>query len=178
MQLIYEVEAIFRSNGFRVARAKDLEDTVIFEDETILGFVAVYTSADDIVAHWRGKQDLFLRKNAPQLRRDPSKAWNTYAIFLTAAPVDQRAWDLLGVESDMHATRKIVRGGIITRADAVQALAPILPLTVVSQGFANLSPDRALREKLGPDEYTLFEMMSTPDLDEQGVIAWLTERPA
>jgi hypothetical protein len=72
MQLLYDVETVLRGAGFRTARAHDVEDTITFEDETILGFTTVYASAEDIVANWRMQQDRFLRKNASQLRRDPS----------------------------------------------------------------------------------------------------------
>jgi hypothetical protein len=82
---------------------------------------------------------------------------------------------MLGIESDVNATRKIVRGGIITRGDAIQALAPILPLAIGPHGQGEASADSVLREKLGPDERLLFELMSTPSFDEQQIITWLTE---
>jgi hypothetical protein len=177
MQLLYEAESILRSSGFRIARAGALGDTVIFEDETVIGFVAIHLSGEEIVARWRDQQDLFLRTNAAQLRRDPSKAWNVYAVFLTAAPVDERAWEMLGIETDVNATRKIVRGGIITRADAVQALAPILPLAIDTIGAGGQSADAALLAKLGPEERELFERMSATNVDEQRVVNWLASRP-
>lgn len=173
MQLLYEAEAVLRAAAFRTTRAPATDDTIVFEDDTILGFVAVHPGVEEMVARWRGQQDAFLRSNAANLRRDPSKAWNAYSIFLTAAPVDQNAWEMLGIEADVAATRKIVRGGIITPPDVRDALAPVLPLAANRGAATNV--DTLLFEKLTPDEAALFDLVRDRTADERRVVAWIVE---
>jgi hypothetical protein len=174
MQLLHEAEAVLKAAGYRTARNLEDAASVIFEDATLLGFVSVHDSAQDIIDSWRERQDRFLRRNAAQLRKDPSKAWSIYSAFLTAELVDEHAWSLLGIEADIHATRKIVRGGIITRADIYGALAPLLPLGVRVLPERE-SADRLLEAKLTNEERQLFELMSTSGADDQRLVAWLVE---
>lgn len=176
MQLIYEVEAVLQAAGFRVARTPEarvgLADRVLFEDDTLLGFVVVLPSVADVVAQWRNAQDDFLRAQATNLRRDPLKAWTTYSVFLTAAPVED-ATALLEIEADVAATRKIVRGGILTPADVRTALAPLLPLA--GAGGTPDSVESALSAKLSDDEGKLFELVREPAGAELRVMTWLAE---
>lgn len=176
MQLIYEVESALQVAGFRVARAPEargaLDSRVLFEDETLLGFAAVLPSEQDILAKWRGAQDEFLRANAKNLRRDPLKAWTTYAVFLTADPVEDAA-PLLAIEADVAATRKIVRAGILTAADVRAALAPLLPLAGARGAPENV--ESALSDKLSDEEGKLFELVRDPSGAELRVMAWLAE---
>jgi hypothetical protein len=172
MQILHEVEAVLRGAGFRTARTIDEADSLTFEDDSVLGFAAVHAGVRDIIEQWQGQQDRFLRKNAALLRRDPSKAWSTYSIFLTADLVDQHAWEMLGIEADVHATRKIVRGALITRADVLVALGPILPLSVITAGQPK-GADELLAEKLAAEERTLFQLMSELPLDESRITSWL-----
>jgi hypothetical protein len=174
MQLLHEAESLLRAAGFRTARAPTMEDSIVFEDETVLGFVAVHAGIADMIAQWKAQQDAFLRTHAAGLRRDPSKAWNTYSVFLTAAPVDQAAWEMLGIESDVAATRKIIRGGLITRADVREALAPLLPL-VAGHTTAESSVDALLAEKLGQDERALFNLVRERSTDDRQVVDWIIE---
>lgn len=174
MQLLYEVKTVLRSAGFRVAQGDGGEDQLEFEDDTILGFVGVHASVTDLVTRWREQQDTFLRTHAAKLRRDPSKAWNAYAILLTDAPVEDEGWKLLGVESDLAATRKIVRGGIITSEDLRAALAPVLPLAAVA-GVGEASTEASFAERLGAEESTLFALIRDKNVDDRGVVTWLLE---
>jgi hypothetical protein len=174
MQLLHEVESTLRSAGFRTARDRNLTGIVVFEDDTILGFVAVYDTADGIVSNWRVLQDEFLKRNAVHLRRDPQKAWNTYSIFLTDDEVDQLASAALEVEADVHATRKILRGGVATKGDVQSALAPILPLALVG-GAQVESVDEALDHKLDEDQRTLFKFLSEREVPEPRIVSWLLE---
>jgi hypothetical protein len=174
VQLIYEGDSILKAAGYRTARSLEVEEVLVFEDDTVLGFVAVYSDSQSLVESWQRHQDAFLRRHAPQLRRDPSKAWNTYSVFLTGAPVDQTAWTMMDIEADVHATRKIVRGGIITRDDVAQALAPLLPLSL-PLGTAERNADAVLKEKLSDQEAALFELVNNRDLEDVKITAWLME---
>jgi len=176
MQLIYEVEAVLQAAGFRVARRPEapagVGDRVLFEDDTVLGFVVVLPSVSDVVAQWRSAQDEFLRTHAANLRRDPLKAWTTYSVFMTAAPVED-ASALLEIEADVAATRKIARAGILTQVDVRTALAPLLPLAGARS--SSDSVDSALLAKLSDEEGKLLELIREPAGAELRVMAWLRE---
>ena len=78
---------------------------------------------------WKEAEDAFLRDRASGLRRDRRKAWNVYSIFLTperAFAAQER--DLVLVEENFQATRKIARAGIATDRDIENALGVLFPI--------------------------------------------------
>jgi hypothetical protein len=174
MQLIYGVDAALRAAGFRTARAPNARELITFEDDTVLGMVAVYASAEALVEQWRAEQDAFLRENAAMLRRDPAKAWNAYAIFLTAAPAERTASQLLEIESDVVATRKIARAGILTEADVLAALAPVLPLRLAG-GHTAAGVEASMANNLEADERRLFDLVREHEGDARRVVTWLVD---
>lgn len=174
MQLIYGVESVLRDAGFRTSRASDARELITFEDDTLLGIAVVYASAESLVEQWQADQDAFLRANAAMLRRDRAKAWNTYAIFLTAAHADRAASQLLEIESDVVATRKIARAGIVTPADVRGALSPVLPL-VQAGGQHVAGVEASMAEKLDADERRMFDLVREHAGDARRVVTWLVD---
>ncbi len=174
MQLIYGIDAALRAAGFRTARAPDARELITFEDDTVLGVAAVYASAEALAEQWRADQDAFLRENAAMLRRDPGKAWNAYAIFLTAAPAERTAGQLLEIESNVVATRKIARAGILTEADVLAALAPVLPLRLAG-GHSAAGVEASMANNLEADERRLFDLVREHEDDERRVVTWLVD---
>lgn len=127
MNLSELVRAALQGAGYRCAATQDGD--VVFEDDTLLGFVSVQASARDILGTWRAKQDAFLRSFATPLRKDAGKAWNVYSVFLAGnACAPDEAAALLQVEEDFVGTRKLARSGIETEDDVSEALYPLLPI--------------------------------------------------
>jgi hypothetical protein len=172
MDLLYTAESVLRQAGFRTARKPDHPDVILFEDDTVLGLLAVHASAEDLVTTWREQQDHFLRANASRLRRDPQKAWNTYSVFLTQAPLESVASDVLGVEADVHATRKIVKGQMLTTLDVQEALAPLLPLAIQSTAFSTTG-DATVLDKLESPQREFFQLVSNRKVADDKIVAWL-----
>lgn len=175
MQLLHEAEALLRAAGYRTARNADSDETFNFEDDTVLGFVTVHSSVADLVDKWRERQDTFLRKNASLLRRDLSKAWNAYAVFLTTAPSEHEGGALSEIESDVNATRKIARYGLLSRADVNRALSPLLPLALDGVSTVEESADQELLQRLDEQERALFKLMGSEPIDEARIASLLFE---
>jgi hypothetical protein len=168
MLLIHETEDILRAAGYRTARSTRLSDSLVFEDDAVLGFVSQFDSVEDIVASWRAHQDAFITEYSTQLRRDNNKAWNLCAVFLTEALPQEHEWSLLAIETDVHASRKMARAGVLSRADLIRAVAPLLPLTLqaTSEPF---DVDAHLLAKLNPAERRLFAQMRLRDTDDLAI---------
>jgi hypothetical protein len=158
MQLIHEVETVLKGAGYRTKRTARLQDTIIFEDDTIVGFASAFLSVQVLVDDWQRHHDTFIRENAERLRRDRNKAWNVCAVFLTEDPPTDREKSLGEIEGDVNASRKIARAGLVTRNDVARALAPLLPLLVDGQSEP-LNVDTYLLAKLTDPEKALFSQM-------------------
>lgn len=176
MQLLHEAESLLKNAAFRTARMVEEESVIAFEDDNLLGFVAVHESVARIVTSWREQQDAFLRRNAARLRRDPSKAWNTYSVFLTGANMGDETASLRAIEEDFSATRKIAAAGIITRDDVQRALSPLMPLTLIIQ-IDHQSPDKLLKEKLDDTERVLLDFVSDCRVEDTQIMNWLLREP-
>ena len=114
------------TSGYEVISATG---KVCFEDASVLGFVAEFESVAQLLNGWKEAEDAFLRDRASGLRRDRRKAWNVYSIFLTperAFAAQER--DLVLVEENFQATRKIARAGIATDRDIENALGVLFPI--------------------------------------------------
>jgi hypothetical protein len=128
-KIIDDARAVLESVGFATFLARPDASSLDFEDISIMGRLHVLESADQILKTWQSIQDQFLSENAEALGRDTTKAWNLYTILLTSEPpradIEGR---LFSIEDDFRGTRKIARGGIVSREDVTSALSPILPL--------------------------------------------------
>ena len=74
MNLQGEARRILEKAGYRVF-SRD-SDTLQFEDETLLGFVSVCQSGEQIITRWRELQSEFLQKNSAPLRSSGLKSWS------------------------------------------------------------------------------------------------------
>ena len=121
-------------------------DSVIFEDYSLFGFLWVAPSPADILRKWQQKQDNFLRGRDSQLRKAGEKSWNAYSIFLSemdATAVEMN--ELRAVEEDFRGTRKVVKVGVQTESKIIQALLPL----VANQSLIQLSEDDAIARLRG-----------------------------
>lgn len=102
---------------------------LLFEDETIYGFISAHENVDDIIHSWESIQDGFLKEHAPAIRRSNLKAWNAYSVFLTSSEVDYAQQGFISnIEEDFRSTRKIVRAGVTSLNAVRRALFSLLPI--------------------------------------------------
>jgi hypothetical protein len=100
-----------------------------FEDEAVMGFVSLFETSDDLLAHWRRAEADLLARYAPSFRGAGEKAWNVYCAFFTAArSSDSQARAIRLIQEDLERTRKITGTALLTRADVEAALLPLLPI--------------------------------------------------
>jgi hypothetical protein len=136
-----DIETALRNGGYRCRMSPYDQDILLFEDESIFGFVVLYDTVERLLATWKEKQSLFIQKNAGTLRRANMKAWNCYAVFLcTEVAPERHKSALVEIEEDLALTRKIVADGVATQRDTQRALLPVLPI----QNHAVPSSDIAL----------------------------------
>src|SRR3546814_8291819 len=56
-------------------------DALVFESDTVLGFVCVYDSSAKLMESWSKDSDQAISTYQFGLRRSGTKAWNTYLIL-------------------------------------------------------------------------------------------------
>jgi hypothetical protein len=124
-----DLEIVLRGTGYRTRLSPYDPNILLFEDDAIFGFVALFDTPAQLLSLWRDKQALFIRKNAEALRRGSMKSWNCYAVFLCSGIAEEADRRIMAeVEEDLALTRKLVADGVTTLRDVQQALLPILPI--------------------------------------------------
>lgn len=104
-------------------------EALVFEGDTVLGFLFAYDSAVDLMRGWTADSDNAIAAYQFGLRKSGIKAWNTYLVLLTPEPADYaRIVSLGAIEENLTGTRKIARAGIRDLADLGAALLPLRPL--------------------------------------------------
>ncbi len=129
MDIATQVEITLREAGFDTwPWAGAVLPVICFENSALIGFVYVFSSAEDLLERWEAAQTAALSRYGSALRAAGAKAWNVYSIFLTEdqASTQQRAVEQ--IEENFALTRKIARAGIRTHEDVERVL---LPLTAV-----------------------------------------------
>lgn len=129
MDIGTQCEVVLRETGYETWPWTGTSPPVIcFENASVIGFVHVFSSANDLLDNWESSQKRVLARHTPALRSAGSKAWNVYSIFLTTelAPHTQRKVEKL--EENFILTRKIARTAIQTPEDVENVLMPLAPL--------------------------------------------------
>jgi hypothetical protein len=102
---------------------------LVFESNTILGFVFVYSTATELFSCWERDAALAIESYQLPLRRAGRKAWNTYVILLAASEATHvEAVKLSSLEEDLRGTRKIARAGVKDAEQMRIALLQLLPI--------------------------------------------------
>ena len=95
---------------------------------------------------WCDRQDEFLKRNATLLRNSALKSWNLYSVFLSSGvPNENDKKQLVIIEEDFRASRKIVHTAIETASDVMRALYPFIPI----QNIAALEGTDSIRRLRG-----------------------------
>lgn len=122
-------ESILKNEGFRCSPALYDDSVLLFEDESIMGFIRFFENAEDLLRSWRAEQARFMAKMAIPLRQAARKSWNCYAILISrdAVPAALRA-DFLSLEEDLTLMRKLVGESTFASEDAERVLMPVLAI--------------------------------------------------
>lgn len=130
MEIFDTTEKLLTRMGFTALRsfAKGRE-VLIFENDSVIGFVFSYPNAQSLIAGWRDDSDAAVSANQFVLRRAGQKAWNTYVVLLASGGTSYaEIAALAAIEEDLTGTRKIARSDIRDISDVEAALLPLLPL--------------------------------------------------
>lgn len=176
MDIATQTEIILRGAGYETWPWTGVTPPIVcFENAALIGFVHVFSSADELLARWEASQQAVLSRHSASLRAAGAKAWNVYSVFLTAEQtiIQQRAVER--IEENFSLTRKIARAGIRTHDDAERAL---LPLTAVKAQPILSDTDfqdrlRARLQDVSADVLTAF--LGTTSAEEVAKI--LAEKP-
>jgi len=129
MDITTQIEITLRDANYDTWPVTISEDSVTcFEDQTVIGFVHIFTSLSDLLDNWQLRQEKCLSRHAAALRNANTKAWNVYSVFLTEEPHGDKRVALERIEEDFSLTRKIARAGIRTDDDVKQALLSLLSI--------------------------------------------------
>lgn len=129
MDIATQAEIVLRGAGYETWQWTGVSPAVTcFESAALMGFVHVFTSADELLARWEAAQRAVLSQHSSALRAAGAKAWNVYSVFLAEeqVPTQQRAIER--IEENFDLTRKIACAGVRTQDDLERAL---LPLTAI-----------------------------------------------
>lgn len=130
--------------GYGVQSQK-LMTTAYFEDDVVVGMVAVYETPVELLEHWQRRQESFFRQFAPRLRAAGSKSMNVVLVFVSRSEGSER--ELIAIEEDFSSARKIARSGVNTEALLTRALLPLGPIASVPS-FDSVDPIEELRSRL------------------------------
>lgn len=103
--------------------------SIVFEDDTVFGFVSIYDEVQALVTNWQSDLDILVEDFQFKLRRSGDKAWNAYAILIsTAEATHSESVVLSAIEENLIGVRKIARSGMRDVTDVRSVLLPLLPL--------------------------------------------------
>lgn len=129
-EIIRSGAELLREAGYATEQvAINQREALVFEGDTVLGFLFAYETVVDLTKNWTADSDSAISAYQFGLRKSGMKAWNTYLVLLTHEfPDYARIVSLGAIEEDLGGTRKIVRAGIQDRADLGAALLPLRTL--------------------------------------------------
>lgn len=129
-EILHSSSELLREAGYTTEQVTiGQRQALVFEGDTVLGFLFAYDSAADLMRGWAADSDHAIATYQFGLRKSGVKAWNTYLVLLTTEPADYaRIVSLGAIEEDLSGTRKIARAGIRDLADLGAALLPLRPL--------------------------------------------------
>ncbi len=163
MNIIEESRSILEAAGYRTVLGASSADLCYFEDASILGAVFLHHSITSLLERWQDSQDSFLGTHSQSLQNDPVKAWNIYTVHLTAdMGSGSQVTQVFSIEQDFRGTRKVVRTGVVNRAEVKEAFLPILGLQhQLTLSSKNLT--ERLKERLALSSNVLVRLLEPGD---------------
>lgn len=148
MDISSQTEILLRDAGYETwVWTGPLAPVVVFESQTVAGFVHVFADGQSLLKNWFEAQRQTLDRHALVLRGAGDKAWNVYGVFLAGTATADEVREIERLDEDFTLTRKIGRANLQTNDELRTALLPLLP--VQSSGLAEASRfDDLLRTRL------------------------------
>ncbi|RYE44002.1 MAG: hypothetical protein EOP24_25920 [Hyphomicrobiales bacterium] len=130
MEIFDATQRLLTRMGFTALRASVRgREVLIFEDDSVIGFVFSYLNAQSLIADWGNDSEAAVSAHQFALRRAGQKAWNTYVVLLASGDASYAEMAAISaIEEDLTGTRKIARADIKDISDVEAALLPLLPL--------------------------------------------------
>lgn len=129
MDIATQSEIILREGGYDTWPLTASSSAVTcFENASVVGFLHVFPSVQELVGRWESAQNAVLSRYAPALRTAGAKAWNVYSVFFTSEQQAVQDRAIERIEENFALTRKIARTGIRTADDLARGLSPLLPV--------------------------------------------------
>lgn len=130
MEIFDTTEGLLTRTGFTALRSFVRgREVLIFEDDSVIGFVFSYPNAQSLIAGWGNDSEAAVSAHQLALRRAGQKAWNTYVVLLASGDATSAEMAALAaIEEDLTGTRKIARQDIKDISDLEAAFLPLLPI--------------------------------------------------
>ena len=126
MDIATQIETLLRGAGYETWPWTDETSAVTcFENAALIGFVHVFSSAEELLARWESAQHTVLSRHGEALRAAGAKAWNVYSVFLAEEGTHSEQRSVDRIEENFTLTRKIARAGVRTQDDVEHALQPL-----------------------------------------------------
>lgn len=176
MDIATQAEVVLRGSGYETWPWTGVSPAVTcFENAALIGFVHVFSSAEELLARWEAAQQVVLSRHSAALRAAGAKAWNVYSVFLAEGPARTMQRSVERIEENFALTRKIARAGVHTSDDVGRAL---LPLTAVKAQSVLSDTDfqdrlRSRLKNVSADMFSAF--LGSTSAEE--VAAMLVEKP-
>jgi hypothetical protein len=127
MDIAAQAEIILREGGYDTWLSPGVSPVVTcFENAALIGFLHVFSSAEELLNQWETSQRAVLSRHGMVLRAAGAKAWNVYSVFLTAGQSKIHLRAIERIEEDFALTRKIARTAVRTAVDMERALLPLI----------------------------------------------------
>lgn len=130
--LLEETKRLLKESKFDVATSDTNQQYLIFESNTLIGFVIAFSTVSDLLNKWQVTADGIFEQYASAFRKAGQKAWNGYLVLVTCdLASDEDFHALQNIEEDLTQIRKIARSNIQSADDLKAALLSILPISYI-----------------------------------------------
>jgi hypothetical protein len=173
MSIDDEVRLVLETAGYYSQAAKLEASSLEFEDEAILGFVAIYGTVQDLLATWERDHDRYLRTRIREVRGAADKTSNLYGVFIAEGDAHrEQLAEIHAIEENFIGSRKMVGVNVRTREDVRGVLLPLLPIQSASR-FTPSDLDARLSTRLDSRSglYTLLSGAQSAEDLVSGVLA-------
>ncbi len=123
MDIATQSEIFLRDAGYETwAWSNESHEATCFENATLIGFVHVFSTAEELLSIWESAQQNVLSSHSALLQAAGDKAWNVYSVFLSENGTKSEQREVERIEEDFSQTRKIARTNVRTQDDIERTL--------------------------------------------------------